>query len=366
MRSTTRLAVLLSTAGLLATVGDVGALAGDETADVEVIELPGFGASLVIPDDWVRGDTMGAALGSLHPASAFHDRVTTIIADPEGNRWCLFTAWSELTCTSAVDPLAEIGAMDFTPVALPVGDALRTDSTDARGVCHRYLLSDSVDMYSLSCCGLEAESDAFLSIARTIELPSMPRTARRDDEDGLVTSVRALASMTRARPPGDVTWTIGSPTEGDHVAHHSGWLQSLETATGVDRDRIETVRAVFENGSGQMLLTVEGLHVPGASSDAVLNGYLDWMSNQWGRWSREHPDDGPRAESARVVGRDIVRVRFEDDETEILYVDGSSVVGFRGPRLELAAVWLEALECGHIDVEGLLHETLMEEYRSRQ
>jgi hypothetical protein len=358
--------VSLSTACLLAQVGGVGAAADDGTADTELIELPGYGASLTMPEGWTKGDVMGAAFGRLAPASGFYDRVTTTIEDQEGNRWCAFSAWSELTCTSAVDPLAEIGAVDFTPVVLPAGDALRTDSTDARGVCHRYLLGDPTDVFSLGCCGLAAEPDAFLSIARTIELPNVPRNVRRDDERGLVAGVRALASMTGARPPGNVTWTIGSPTEGDHVAHHSGWLQSLETATGVTRDRIETVRVVFEDGSGQMLLTVEGLHVPGADPDAVLDGYLDWMSNQWGRWSREHPGDAPRLESARVAGRDVVRVHFEDDEAEILYVDGSSVVGFRGPDLQLAPVWLEALDCGHIDVDGLLHEALMEEFRSRQ
>jgi hypothetical protein len=366
MRSATGLAVLLSIAGLSATVGDVGALAGDEAADIELIELPGYGASVVLPDGWVEGDTMSAVFGSLRPGSAFYDRMTTTIEDPEGQRWCSFTAWSELTCTSAVDPLAEIGAVDFTPVALPAGDALRNDSTDARGVCHRYLLNDTGDLFTLLCCGSEPEPDAFLSIARTIELPTMPRTARQDDEQGLLTGVRALASMTARRLPGDVYLTIGSPTEGEHVAHHQGWLQSLEAATGVTQDRIETVRAVLEDESGEMLLSVEGLWVPGAGPDAVLHGYVDWMSNQWGRWSREHPDDAPRFESARVVGKDVVRVHFEDGEAEILYADGSSVVGFQGPRLDLAPVWLEALDCGHIDVEGLLHEALVEEFRSRQ
>ena len=347
-------------------MGDVGALAGDEAVDIELIELPGYGASLVLPDGWVKGDTMAAVFGSLRLGSAFYDRMTTTIEDPEGQRWCSFTAWSELTCTSAVDPLAEIGAVDFTPVALPAGDALRNDSTVTGGVCYRYLLNDTVDLFSLSCCGSEAEPDAFLSIARTIELPTMPRTARQDDEQGLLTGVRALASMTPALLAGDVSWSIGSPTEGEHVAHHHGWLQSLEAATGMTQDRIETVSAVFEDGSGQMLLAVEGLWVPGAGPDAVLHGYVDWMSNQWGRWSREHPDEVSRFESARLAGKDVVRVHFEDGEVENLYVDDSSVVGFRGLRLDLAPVWLEALDCGHIDVDGLVHEALMEEFRSRQ
>ena len=366
MRSATRLAVSLSMASLIATAGDAAALAGDEAADIELIELPGYGVSLVMPDGWAEGDTMGAVFGSLRPESAFYDRVSTHIYDSEGPRGCSLTAWSELTCTSGADPLAEIGAVDFTRVALPAGDALRTDSTDAWGVCHRYLISDSVDLFSLNCCGSEAEPDAFLSIARTIELPTMPRTARQDDEQGLLTGVRALASMTARRLPGDVYWTIGSPTEGEHVAHHQGWLQSLEAATGVTQDRIETVRAVFEDESGEMLLSVEGLWVPGAGPDAVLHGYVDWMSNQWGRWSREHPDDAPRFESARVVGKDVVRVHLEDGEVETLHADGSSVVAFQGPRLDLAPVWLEALDCGHIDVDGLLHEALLEEFRSRQ
>lgn len=366
MRSASRLVMALTMAGLAATVGGAGALADDEATGVQVIELPGYGASLVLPEGWIQSDTMGAAFGSLHPASEFYDRVTTTIADPDGGRWCAFTAWSELTCRSTVDPLAEIGAVDFTPVALPAGDALRTDSTDTPGVCYRYLLGDTVDLFSLSCCGMEAEPDAFLSIAQEIKLPTVPRTARQDHEQGLVAGIRAVASMAQARPPGDAYWTIGSPTQGEHVAHHSGWLRQVEIATGVNRDRIETVRAVFEDGSGEMLLTVEGLHVPGAGSDAVFQGYLDWMSNQWGRWSREHPDEAPRFESARLAERDIVRVHFEDGETEILYADGASVVGFRGPRLELLPTWLDAFDCGHFDVDGLLHEKLMEEFRSRQ
>lgn len=133
--------------------------------------------------------------------------------------------------------------------------------------------------------------------------------------------------MTPALLAEDVSWTISSPTEGEHVAHHQGWLQSLEAATGVSQDRIETVRAVFEDGSGQMLLAVEGLWVPGAGPDAALNGYVDWMSNQWGRWSREHPDAAPRFESTRLAGKDVVRVHFEDGEAEILYADGSSPQG---------------------------------------
>lgn len=108
-----------------------------------------------MPDGWVKGDTMSAVFGTIRPGSAFRDRTTTTIEDPEGQRWCSFTAWSELTCTAAVDPLAEIGAVDVTPVALPVGDALRSDSTDAHGVCHRYLLNDTVDLFSLTCCGSE-------------------------------------------------------------------------------------------------------------------------------------------------------------------------------------------------------------------
>ena len=370
MRSTTRLAVLVTMSGLLATVGDVGALAGDDAADIKLVELPGYGASLVLPDGWVKGDTMGSVFGSLRPGSAFHDRLTTTIEDPEGQRWCSFTAWSEPTCTSAVDMRAEIGAADFTPVVLPAGEALRNDSTVESGVCHRYLLDDTVDLFSLNCCGSQDETDAFLSIARTIELPTTPRTAGQDDEHGLLTDVRAIADMTPVWLARDVRWSIGSPTEGDHVAHHRGWLQSLEAATGVTQDRIETVRAVFEDGSGdgsgQMLLTVEGLSVPGASLDAVLHGYIDWMSNQWGRWPHEHPDAAPRFESIRLAGKDVVRVGFEDGEAEILYADDSSVVGFRGPRLDLVPVWLEALDCGHIDVAGLLHEALMEEFRSRQ
>ena len=254
MRSTTRLAVSLSMAGLLATVGDAGALAGDEAADNELVELPGDRATLVLPGGWVKGDTMGAAFGSLRPGSAFHDRVTTTIADPKGQRGCSFTAWSELTCTSGVDPLAEIGAVDFTSVALPGGGALRSDSMDAGGVCHRYLLSDSDDLFSLSCCGSEADPDAFLSIARTIELPTTPRTLRQDDEQGLLTSVRAIASMTGARPRGNVyggsSW---SPTKGDHVAHHRGWLSSLETASGVTQDRIETLRTYWSRTSSSLL-----------------------------------------------------------------------------------------------------------------
>ena len=67
MRSATRIAVSLSMASLLVTAGDAAALAGDEAADIELIELPGYGASLVLPDGWVKGDTMSAVFGSLRP-----------------------------------------------------------------------------------------------------------------------------------------------------------------------------------------------------------------------------------------------------------------------------------------------------------
>ena len=129
--------------------GDGSALAQepspDRAADGQRLELPGYGVSIRVPDDWMV--EIGGPSGlPLRPDSPYAVAFYAIAGS--GGQWCILSAYSRLGCTVPVDLEAELVEPGWDRIQLPAGNAAyRQEGLDEGAVCTRNLLTDGVDIF---------------------------------------------------------------------------------------------------------------------------------------------------------------------------------------------------------------------------
>jgi hypothetical protein len=113
---------------------------------------------------------------------------------------------------------------------------------------------------------------------------------------------------------------------------------------------------------GEPLMAIDAIRVPGVATEAVLDGLLAWAAVEWDA-THEEP---PVIEEVSIGELDVLRASFAGDGVpEYLYASGDSAIKVWASEDEYATAWFEALPCGYVDVEELVHEARMARYRER-
>ena len=152
------------------------------------IELPGYGASVIVPEHWTT-DLWGNSGLALFPESPLYEDLSVVATGGPEAHQCRLIASSPATCDAPVDLTAELATPGWDTVPLPVGEAAYQAFDEPGVACSRYLLSDGLDVYELRCCGADRPADAWRPIADTFAFPersrwqspeaATPRSARR-------------------------------------------------------------------------------------------------------------------------------------------------------------------------------------------
>jgi len=358
---------LLTIALICASAGLAAAQSPTASPDAagQRIELPGFGASVSVPEHWTT-DVSGNRGVTLYPESRLFEDLALEVVGVREYQHCRLGASSPPTCDASVDLAAELATPGWDAVSLPAGEAAHQASTGPGVACSRYLLTDGLDVYQLRCCGADRPADDWRSIADTFTFPEQsrwdsPDAAGRD----LRREVDAVWQKEGIRPVG---WKHG---EGDRrtAKQHinkprtesgkgdAAAIRAMVEVLGVPAKQVSIGERHYESDEGEVLLAVDSVRVrgvptkavriPSAPTEVVLDGLLVWLAHDWDR----RYEDPAHFEALDIGGRDVVAVTFgADDPTEYVLASGDTAIRVRGSDEEAAVTMLQALSCRHVDV----------------
>ena len=394
MEASVRGTVMRRLAAALATTALICAGAGSTAAQSPAaspepvgqrIELPGYGASIIVPEHWTT-DIWGPGGLPLFPESQLHvDLAVVATGGPEAQQ-CRLIASSPATCDAPVDLSAELAAPGWDPIQLPAGEAAyrALDYPETPDVaCSRYVLSDGLDVYELRCCGADRPADAWRPIADTFTFPAQSRWDSPDtDGRGLLEEVEVVWQKPGNWPVG---WKQGSgdtQTAKQWINRPRNKLSKGEVAAiramvdvlGVPAKQVTIGERVYESEDGEVLLAVDDVRVRGTAkrrwrtssgpspTEVVLEGFLVWLAHDWER----RYEDAPVFEELEIGGREVLAVTFgADDPTEYVLASADTAMRVRGSDTEAATTMLEALSCRHLDDYSLVREYLVERMPQR-
>jgi hypothetical protein len=360
---------LLTTALICANTGLAAAQSSTASPDAagQRIELPGYGASVIVPEHWTT-ELWGNSGLPLHPGSRLYEDLAVVATGRPEAQQCRLIASSPATCDAPVDLRPELAAPGWDAVALPAGEAAyqALNYPEAGFVCSQYLLTDGLDFYELQCCGADRPADAWRPIADTFAFPDQsrwdsPDAAGRDllDEVGVVWQKQGV------RPVG---WRSGfgdTQTAKQWINRPRNELSNREVTAiramvdvlGAPAKRVIIGERIYESEGGEVLLAVDDVQVPGTPTEVVLDGLLVWLADDWDR----RYEDAPVFAELEIGDRDVLAVTFgAADPTEYVLASGDTAMRLRGSDTEAAMTMLEALACRHLDVYSLVTDYLVE------
>lgn len=326
------------------------------------VEVPVYGVSIIVPDHWTT-DLDSMTSSPLYPESELHEDLMVRATGAPDFQQCLLVASSPLGCSEPVDLSAELAAPGWEAVQLPAGEAAHREFVIPDDIpCSQYLLTDGLDVYSLQCCGTDRAADDWRSIADTFAFPqesrwSSPAAADRD----LLDEVWIVLRKPSIRPPG---WASGEGTSRSARQHlESGGddaasTQAMVEVLGIPPEQVTIPDHHYESEDGEVLLAVDGIWAPGATTETVLEALLAWLADDWDR----RYEAAPSFDEMDIGGRDVLAVTFgADGATEYIHASGDSAIRVRGSARESVITMLEALSCRYVDVRSVLSD-----YRSEQ
>ena len=360
---------LLTTAIICASAGLAAAQSSTASPDAagQRIELPGYGASVIVPEHWTT-DLWGNSGLTLYPEPRlFEDLALQAVGLPEAQQ-CRLGVSSPPTCDAPVDLAAELATPGWDAVSLPAGESAYQASTDPDIACSRYLLTDGLDVYQLRCCGADRPADDWRSIADTFTLPERSRWDSPDTAGrNLRQEVEAVWQKQGIRPAGwkhgegdrrTAKQRINKPRtksgKGDAAA-----IRAMVETLGVPAKEVSIGERHYTSNEGEVLLAVDDVRVRGVPTKVVLDGLLVWLADEWDR----RYEDPAHFEALDIGGHDVLAVTFgADDPTEYVLASGDTAIRLRGSDEEAAVTMLQALSCRHLDADSLVSEFLVERF----
>ncbi len=279
--------------------------ASPDAADQRV-ELPGYGASIIVPGHWTT-ELWGNSGLPLFPESQLYEDLSVVATGRPEAQQCRLIASSPATCDAPVDLTAELATPGWETVPLPAGEAAyqALDDPDVPDLaCSRYVLSDGLDVYELRCCGADRPADAWRPIADTFAFPAQSRWDSPDADDrDLLEEVGVVWQKQGIHPAG---WKQGSgetQTAKQWINRPRNKLSNGEVAAiramvdvlGVPAKRVTIGERVYESEGGEVLLAVDDVRVRGTAkrrwstwsgpspTEVLLDGLLVWLADDWER-----------------------------------------------------------------------------------
>lgn len=363
-------AALLATALVCAGAGLTTAQSPAASPDPpgQRIELPGYGASIMVPGHWTTEAWPPGGLPLFPESQLYEDLAIVATGGPEAQE-CRLIASSPAACDAPVDLTAELATPGWETVPLPAGEAAyqAVDYPDIPDLaCSRYVLSDGLDVFELRCCGADRPADDWRPIADTFAFPEQSRWDSPDtDGRDLLEEVRVVWQKQLIRPTGPMSGGGDTQTAKQWINRPRNKLSQGEVAAiramvdvlGVPAKRVTIGEQFWESEGGEVLLAVDDVRVPGISTEVVLEGLLVWLADDW----EQRYEDPPTFEEVEIGGSEVLAVTFGvDDPTEYILTSGDTAMRVRGSDEEAAVTMLEALSCRHLDVYSLITNYLVE------
>lgn len=111
--------------------------------------------------------------------------------------------------------------------------------------------------------------------------------------------------------------SLTTTTTAEPLLHNEGDGSPVRAAVDVldlPPEQVRIFQLLVDDREGDTLIVVDGLSVPGASTEALVDGIVAWADCEWrsSRWDRNDVDM-PSLEEARVGAKDVLTVSFATD-----------------------------------------------------